>query len=67
VEVYRQNYLFSVTAPGFCGGSAPISYWLTRDGMLDYVQSLGFEVHVGTEDPNHPAGPCILFFAKRKV
>lgn len=65
VEVYRQNYLFSVTARGFCGGSAPTSYWLTRDGLLDYVQSLGFEVRVGAEDLRHPGGPCILFFAKR--
>jgi SAM-dependent methyltransferase len=66
VEVYQQNYLFAVTAKGFCGGSAPTSYWLTREGMLDYAKSLGFEVRVGAEDVNHPAGPCILFFAKRK-
>jgi SAM-dependent methyltransferase len=67
VEVYRQNYLFSVAARGFCGGSAPTSYWLTRTGLLDYVRSLGFEVCVGAEDLRHPGGPCILFFAKRTV
>lgn len=63
-EVYKQNYLF-ITAKRFCGGSASTSYWLTRDGMLDYVQSLGFEVTVGAEDLKHPQGPSILFFAKR--
>jgi SAM-dependent methyltransferase len=66
VEIYRQNYLFSVTAKGFCGGSAPSSFWLTRDGILDYVKSLGFDVQVGKDDPRHPHGPCVLFFAKRR-
>jgi SAM-dependent methyltransferase len=66
VEVYKQNYLFTVKAPGFCGGSAPTSYWLTRNGLLDYVNALGFDVQVGEENLEHPAGPCILFFAKRR-
>ncbi len=65
VEVYRQRYLFSLAAKGFCGGTAATSYWLTRDGILDYVGSLGFEVRIGAEDLKHPAGPAILFFAKR--
>jgi SAM-dependent methyltransferase len=67
VEVYKQNYLFTVKAPGFCGGSAPTSYWLTRNGLLDYVNALGFDVQVGEENLEHPAGPCILFFAKRRL
>jgi Methyltransferase domain len=66
VEVYKQNYLFTVKAPGFCGGSAPTSYWLTRNGLLDYVKELGFDVQVGEENLEHPAGPCILFFARRR-
>lgn len=65
VEVYRQNYLFSGKAKGFCGGSAPHSFWMTRSGLLEFVQSLGFEVQVGEENPDHPSGPCILFFARR--
>ncbi|MGA2536881.1 MAG: hypothetical protein ABSF53_12755 [Terracidiphilus sp.] len=67
VEVYKQNYLFSATARGFCGGSAPTSYWLTRRGLLEYVGSLGFDVCVGDENPSDPRGPSILFFARRKI
>ena len=65
VEVYRQNYLFSVKAKGFCGGSAPYSFWMTRNGILELVRSLGFDVQVGEENLDHPSGPCFLFFAKR--
>jgi SAM-dependent methyltransferase len=66
VRVFQQNYLLSVTHPGFCGGSAPISFWLTKDGLLEYVESLGFEVTIGGEDPDHQSGPSILFLAKRR-
>lgn len=66
VDAYRQHYLASVAAPGFCGGSAPTSFWLTKSGLLQFVESLGFEITVGDENLNHPNGPCILFFAKRR-
>lgn len=66
VEVFRQHYMASLAAPGFCGGSAATSFWLTKRGLLEYVESLGFDVSVGDENLNHPNGPCILFFAKRR-
>jgi hypothetical protein len=66
VEVFRQHYLTGIIAiPGFCGGTAPNSFWLTKHGLLEYVESLGFEVTVGRDEPNHPNGPSILFLAKR--
>jgi SAM-dependent methyltransferase len=64
-EVYRQHYLSSLALPTFCGGSEPTSCWLTKDGLLQYIQSLGFETHVGEDNPRHPNGPCILLFATR--
>jgi SAM-dependent methyltransferase len=67
VEVFRQHYLTGISAiRGYCGGTAPHSFWLTRHGLLEYVESLGFEVTVGQEDRNHSLGPNILFFAKRR-
>jgi hypothetical protein len=66
VEVYRQNYMRSIGTPKFSGGSEPISFWMTKDGLLQYVESLGFEVKVGKDEPHHPNGPSILFFASRK-
>lgn len=65
VEGHRQHYLRSTHLPTFCGGTAPTSVWLTKDGILDYVKSRGFEVSVNHVDMNHPAGPCLLFFARR--
>jgi hypothetical protein len=64
-EVYRQHYLSSLAAPTFCGGSAPTSYWLTKNGLLQYLERLGYQVRVGDDAPHHPNGPSILLFAKR--
>lgn len=65
VEVYQQHYLLSVALPGFCGGSEPTSCWLTKDGLIQYVKHLGFEVQIGEDNPHHPNGPSILLFARR--
>ncbi len=65
VEVYEQHYLSSLGATRFIGGSEPTSHWLTRDGLLEYIRSLGFKIRIGDENPNHPNGPCILLFASR--
>jgi hypothetical protein len=66
VQVYQQRYLASVTRPGYCGGSAPISFWLPRQGMLDYIESMGFEITIGGEQKTDPVGPNILLLARRR-
>jgi SAM-dependent methyltransferase len=66
VQVHQQNYFSGVKRPGFCGGTAPISFWLSRSSLLDYIQTLGFGTTIGSEDRDHPNGPCILLIAKRK-
>jgi hypothetical protein len=65
-EVYRQYYLSSVGTAKFCGGSEPTSCWLTREGLLQYLNCLGFEVQIGEDNPHHPNGPSILLFARRR-
>jgi hypothetical protein len=64
-EVYRQHYLSSVGSPKFCGGSEPASCWLAKDGLLQYMNCLGFEVQIGEDNRHHPNGPSILLFARR--
>lgn len=64
-EVYEQHYLLSVARPGFCGGSEPTSRWLTKNGLMQSVMHLGFELEIGEDNPHHPNGPSILLFAKR--
>jgi hypothetical protein len=64
-EAYEQHYLSSVATKQFIGGSAPTSRWLTRAGLLGFIEHLGFRIEVGDENLKHPNGPCILLFARR--
>ena len=64
-KVYKQYYLSSGGTAKFCGGTEPTSCWVTKDGLLQYVKGLGFEVQVGEDNPQHPNGPSILLFARR--
>ena len=64
-EVYEQHYLSSLATKRFIGGTEPTSAWLTRQGLLDSIEKLGFTITLGDESLTHPNGPCILLFAKR--
>lgn len=64
-EAYEQHYLSALAAKRFIGGTEPTSCWLTREGLLEAIRSLGFEITLGEEDPSHVNGPCILLYAKR--
>ena len=52
VRAYEQHYLSSVATKQFIGGRAPTSRWLTRAGLLEYIEHLGFHIDVGDEDLN---------------
>jgi hypothetical protein len=65
VMSYRHSYGNALHWQGFCGGSAPDSYWLTRDSLFGALDDLGFAVTVGDETPDHVNGPAILIFASR--
>lgn len=65
VVLYKQSYLEALDWAGFCGGSAPTSYWLTRDSLIGLFEDLGFKVTVGSETKDTPHGPAILLFASR--
>jgi hypothetical protein len=66
VSIYRQHYLDALGWKGFCGGPAPVSYWMTKESILGVLDRLGFAVEIGIDDTSHPNGPSMLFFAKRK-
>jgi hypothetical protein len=65
LTMYRRSYLKALERPDFCGGSAPFSYWLTKDSLLGYLEDLGLKVEVGADELDHPNGPCILLYASR--
>jgi 2-polyprenyl-3-methyl-5-hydroxy-6-metoxy-1,4-benzoquinol methylase len=65
VTTHRMNYLRSIENKKFIGGTAPHSYWITKESLLTVLKELGMTVIVGIDDQDHPAGPSILLYATR--
>lgn len=64
--LYRQEYRAALNWPGFCGGSAPTSHWMTRDDIFRCLRHFGFEIEgVAFEEPAHPNGPALALVARR--
>ena len=50
----------------FSGGSNPFSYWLAKDDILGYLDTLGFtNVTIGGINMDHDAGPTISLIASK--
>jgi SAM-dependent methyltransferase len=59
------SYLESLEWQGFCGGTRPTAAWIERDGLLDVVDALGFDV-VLRDDHDHEYGPAITLALRRR-
>ncbi len=66
IELHQQRYLSALNWRGFCGGSAPFSYWLTRESLLIVLDELGFNCVIGEDSKDHPNGPAMTLFASRR-
>ncbi len=65
-QLYRQEYKTALGWSGFCGGNAPISYWMTRQDILDCLRYFGFnDLRINYDHPNHPNGPSFAITAIR--
>lgn len=65
--VYRQEYQKALGWGGFCGGSASISNWLSRDDLVRCLQYFGFtDLRFNFDAPNHPNGPALAIIATRR-
>ena len=65
--LYRQEYQSALAWNGFCGGSAPVSAWMTRADITRCLEYFGFEVQgINFEQPDHPNGPSVAIIAKRR-
>lgn len=67
LETYRQDYQEALGWGGFCGGSAPHSYWLTKSAITSMLNASGFEFEIISEDLQHQNGPCMLLYAENRV
>ena len=64
--LHRRDYLEALKWTGFCGGPETSALWLERDGLLTVLDQLGFtDVRIGSDEPTHVNGPCILLYAQR--
>ena len=65
-KLYRYEYQETLEWSGFCGGSAPISNWMTREDIFRCLRHFGFEIEgVAFDDPSHPNGPAFCLVARR--
>ncbi|NTI22054.1 DUF1698 domain-containing protein [Rhizobium rhizogenes] len=62
-RVYPQQ---SLDWAGFSGGADPYAIWMTRDSILNYLRSKGFEkINIAFDHRDHPNGPAIAICAQR--
>ena len=62
----KRNYGEALNWAGFCGGSKPWSFWLTRNSLYRALSRNGLEVKWENFDhPDHPNGPALALVAVR--
>ncbi len=65
-EYSTQSYKEALKWLGFCGGSKPISKWLTRESLMLALKQHGFtDIQINFDDPNHPNGPSLAICATK--
>ncbi|HQZ39448.1 MAG TPA: class I SAM-dependent methyltransferase [Vicinamibacterales bacterium] len=65
-RLHKHEYLTALNQAGFCGGSRPFAYWLTRDDILGALRHFGLtRVETSFEQPDHPNGPAFSVVARR--
>lgn len=66
VRHYERSYHHANVNASFCGGSKDRHYWLHRDDILALLGKLGYnEISIGSEELDHPGGPCFCLFARK--
>jgi hypothetical protein len=66
--LYRQEYQQSLSHPGFAGGSAETSSWMTREDILGALDHVGYDVvAIGHEERDHKGmGSCFCVAARSR-
>lgn len=65
LKTHKQRYLSSLKEKSFCGGKEEFSYWMPKDDILALFKSHGLNPTVLTDEPDHPHGPAMNFYATR--
>jgi hypothetical protein len=64
--LHKRHYGEALDWGGFCGGSKSFAKWMTRDGILTSLKTLGYSsLKIAFETRNHPHGPCFAVCAQK--
>lgn len=64
--LYKFSYLDALKWSGFCGGSAPYSFWMPKEEILACLRYFGFrDLRVEFDTLEHPNGPSFCVFAAK--
>ncbi len=64
--LHRNDYGKALNQHGFCGGSRPYSYWLSRDDIIGALRHFGLaDIELAYQQPDNPNGPAFAVLAKR--
>jgi len=65
-ECSTYSYKGALKWSGFCGGSKPVSKWLTRDSIIKALKQFEFvDIQINFDAPDHPNGPAFALCAKK--
>jgi hypothetical protein len=64
--LYKYSYLDALDWGGFCGGSAPYSFWMSKEDILSCLRYFDFK-HLRTafDTLEHPNGPAFCIFGAK--
>jgi len=63
---YRQQYRRESNLLSFVGGNKPYSVWLKKEDIVTVLESMGYTVVLGRDNPQGKNGPEILLYAKKR-
>jgi len=63
---YRQKYHKEPNLLSYIGGNLPYSTWLRKEDIIKIMETLGYRVVIGNDDPKGKNGPNMLLYANRQ-
>ncbi|MBF0517423.1 MAG: DUF1698 domain-containing protein [Nitrospirae bacterium] len=64
--LYKYYYQSALDSASFCGGSAPHSYWMTRQDIIGALKHFGYRsFQIGFDHTSHPLGPAFCVCAAK--
>ncbi len=67
IDLHGRRYYGADQNVMFCGGPEDLHYWMEKDAIVAVLRGCGFDdIRTAQDQPDHPNGPAISIFARRK-